>query len=95
MSYCTQASCLAHRRGVFIRLDLGEPFPWVHSGGMGPCDGIPPATAQQAGEVCACGHPSSVHRAPGGPLPAGLLAHRRACGECGCPDFAHTWQRAA
>jgi hypothetical protein len=95
MSYCTTASCVAHRKDVFIRLDLGTPYPWVHTGGMAPCDAVPPATAAEAGEVCACGHPSDAHRAPTGPIPFGALAHRAACGKCRCPDFAHSWQRAA
>jgi hypothetical protein len=93
VSYCTSATCLAHRRDVFIRLDLGAPYPWVHAGGMGPCDGIPPATAEQAGEVCACGH--ERHEAAPGPIPHGRIANLRPCAECPCPDFAHTWQRAA
>ena len=93
MSYCTTASCVAHKREVFIRLDQGDPYPWVHSAGMWPCDGIPPATAAQAGEVCACGH--SGHPAPDGPIPAGMLAHPRPCTHCACPDFAHDWRRAA
>ena len=92
MSYCTSASCLAHRREVFIRLDRGAPYPWVHTS-MEPCDGIPPATAEQAGEVCACGH--GRHVAARGPIPAGMTANPRPCAECPCPDFAHSWQRAA
>ncbi len=51
MSYCTSATCLAHRRGVFIQLwPDGPPYPWVHTDGW-PCDAMPPATPQQAGEA--------------------------------------------
>ena len=94
MSYCTSASCLAHRRAVFIQLwpGSGAPYPWVHTD-LSPCDGIPRATAEQAGEVCACGH--HRHEAAPGPIPHGKLANPRPCAECPCPDFAHPWQRAA
>jgi len=36
-----------------------------------------------------------LRRPPLGPIPPGALAHRRACTDCPCPDFAHSWQRAA
>jgi hypothetical protein len=93
-NYCTSASCLAHHRAVFIQLwpGNGAPYPWVHTD-LSPCDGIPRATAEQAGEVCACGDPGDRHQAPDGPIPPGMLAHRRPCAECPCPDFAHPWQR--
>jgi transcriptional regulator with XRE-family HTH domain len=94
VSYCTTASCLAHRRGIFIQLwpGSGAPYPWVH-GDLSPCDGVPRATAEQAGEVCACGH--ERHPAAPGPIPHGRLANPRPCAECPCPDFAHAWQRRA
>jgi hypothetical protein len=93
MSYCTQASCLLHRRGVFIRLDLpGSYYPWVHSD-LSLCAGILPATPGQAGEVCACGH--EQHEAASGALPRGMIAKPRPCGNCPCPDFRHQWQEAA
>jgi hypothetical protein len=94
VSICITAGCLAHHREVFIRLDKGAPYPWVH-GDLSPCDGIPPATAAEAHEVCACEHDTAVHKAPAGPIPNGQLAHYRACRDCDCPDFTHTWMRPA
>lgn len=93
MSYCTTATCLAHRRTVFIRLDRdAPPYPWVHTD-LHPCEGMPAASAEEAGEVCACGH--ARHEAAPGPLPHGLIAKPRPCLECGCPDFRHQWQAAS
>lgn len=103
MSVSTRGIC-PHERGVFVWLAdgpwLGDPadpghgrYPWVHNTTMNPghlvvCDLMPFATPEEAGEVCACGHPSHEHQAAPGPLPAGLLAKPRAC-PCGCPDFEH------
>lgn len=96
MSVCTTGTC-PHERGVFIWLADGpEPdgrYPWVHDTSTSPghlevCDLKPFATAEEAGEVCACGHPSSLHAADPGPLPSGLIAKPRSC-SCGCPDFEH------
>jgi len=96
VSICITATCLAHRERIFIRLDQGPPYPWVHSGGVFPCGEVPAATPEQACEVCACGCPSHVHKADEGPVPAGRIAHLLPCGECGtCPDFAQQWQREA
>jgi len=50
VSYCTSATCLAHRRGIFIQLRPGNaPYPWVHTD-LFLCDGMPLATAEEAGE---------------------------------------------
>lgn len=92
MSYCTTASCLAHRRGIFIRLDAGQPYPWVHTD-ISPCEAVAPATAEQAGEVCACGH--ERHKAAPGPLPHGMIGKLRPCADCPCQDFRHQWQEPA
>ena len=36
MSYCCQAVCLTHRRGVYINIQDGA---WVHSDGW-PCEAL-------------------------------------------------------
>jgi len=103
MSVCTTGTC-PHGRGVFIWLGdgpwLGDPadpefgrYAWVHDsttipGHLVVCELMPFATPQEAGEVCACGHPSHEHQAARGPIPFGMLANPRAC-PCGCPDFRH------
>jgi hypothetical protein len=92
VSYCTSAACVAHRRPVFIRLDQGERYPWVHTD-LWPCEAMPAASAREAGEVCACGH--VPHEATPGPLPYGLIAKPRPCLECPCPDFRDEWQAAS
>jgi hypothetical protein len=88
VSFCTTTTC-PHGERAFIRLDLGEPYEWAHSGGMAPCDLMPAATAEEAGEVCACGHPSVRHEAGPGPLTHGMVAKARPCGDCRCGDFTH------
>jgi hypothetical protein len=43
-SYCTTASCLPHRRRVFVQLwphQDGTPCAWVHTD-LSPCPGLPP-----------------------------------------------------
>lgn len=101
MSFCTTATC-PHDRGVFIWLSdgpwLGDPsdpdygsYPWVHDTTMTPghlevCELKPFATPGEAGEVCACGHPSHGHRWNPGPIPHEYVPHP--C-PCGCPDFRH------
>lgn len=103
MSFCTRATC-PHDRGVFIWHGDGpwlgnesDPdyggYPWVHDTAVGPghlqvCDRMPFATAEEAGEVCACEHPTSEHQAGPGPIPSGMSAKPRPCA-CGCPDFRH------
>jgi hypothetical protein len=102
MSFCTRSAC-PHKRGVFIWLAdgpwLGDPadtdygrYPWVHDSTRTPgrltvCELMPFAAAEEAGETCACGHPSHEHKA-GGPVPAGESSRPRPC-SCGCPDFRH------
>jgi hypothetical protein len=95
MSACTRGTC-PHNRGVFVWLgDGAEPdgtFPWVHDttnipGHLIVCDLMPPATAEEAGEVCACGHSSGDHNASG-PVCGSPPSRRRPC-SCGCPDFEH------
>lgn len=101
MSFCTRATC-PHDRGVFIWHgdgpwlgDKTDPdyggYPWVHDTTMIPghlqvCDLMSFATAEEAGEVCACGHPSSEHRWNTGPIGHEYKPHP--C-PCGCPDFRH------
>jgi hypothetical protein len=70
-------------------------YPWVHDtsspdarGALEVCELMPFATAEEAGEVCACGHSAGRHVAGPEPIPAGRLAKPRAC-DCGCPDFRH------
>jgi len=102
VSVCTRGTC-PHERGVFVWLGdgpwLGDPadpdhgnYPWVHDTSTSPghldvCELMPFATAEECGEVCACGH--HEHEAEPGPLPYGLLAKPRPCRSCGCPDFEH------
>jgi hypothetical protein len=87
MSFCITADC-PHGERSFIRLDAG-PYRWVHAGGMAPCELLGTATAEEAGEVCACSHEGRRHEAGSGPLPHGLIAKPRACLDCGCRDFRH------
>ena len=95
MSVCTRAIC-AHGQGAFLWLGDGPEadgtYPWVHDSSTSPghlevCDLMPFATAEEAGEVCACGHPGSGHKASG-PVPPGRSTRPRPC-SCGCPDFRH------
>lgn len=97
MSVCTTATC-DHGRGVFIWLGDGPDddgtYPWVHStsspdspGHLTVCDLMKPATAEEAGEICRCGH--SAHKAAPGPIPAGMIAKPMPCTVCDCPDFRH------
>jgi hypothetical protein len=101
MSFCTRGRC-PHDRDAFIWLgdgpwlgDESDPdygrFPWVHSTTMTPghlevCELKPFATAEEAGELCACGHPSHEHRWPTGPIGH---EYRPVPCPCGCPDFRH------
>jgi hypothetical protein len=103
MSVCTPGTC-PHDRDVFVwkadgewREDPADPnfgkFPWVHSTTMDPghlevCDLKPFATAEECGELCACGCSSSQHKAGPGGIPPGMLSNPRRC-PCGCPDFEH------
>lgn len=98
MSVCTTATC-PHDRTVFVWLGDGPDedtgtYPWVHattepdSGGhLTVCDLMKPATAEEAGEVCRCGH--SEHKAAPGPIPAGEFTKPMPCTVCDCPDFRH------
>jgi hypothetical protein len=91
MSVCTRGTC-PHGRGAFIWCGDGEPYVWVHDstnipGHLIVCDLMEPATAEEAGEVCACGHSSDLHEATG-PVPVGDSTRKRPC-SCGCPDFEH------
>jgi hypothetical protein len=89
MSLCITASCLAHRKTVFVWLLDGAPYPWVHTD-CWPCAAVTPLTAEQAEEVCGCGH--APHAAPPG-LPAWPRSEKdRPCLLCDCPDFWHRWQ---
>jgi hypothetical protein len=106
MSVVTRAIC-PHGRGVFVWLGdgpwLGDPadpdyggYPYVHDTSTSPghlevCELMPFATAEEAGEVCACSHSSGWHEVAPGPIPAGMLAKPRSCSwrSCGCPDFRH------
>lgn len=101
MSFSVRSIC-PHGRGVFAWLGggpwTGDPadpdhgrYAWVHDTSVSPghlevCDRMPFASAEEAGEVCACGHPALDHRAAPGPLPSGMIAKRRPCA-CGCTDF--------
>jgi hypothetical protein len=111
VSFCTTGTC-PHGKGVFIWLGdgpwLGDPadpdygrYAWVHDTSTSPghlevCDRMPFATAEEAGEVCACAHESARHEAsgpvPDWPAPA---VRKRACLDCGCPDFRHRPQDIA
>jgi hypothetical protein len=102
MSICIPGNC-PHERDVFIWVadgpwfgDASDPdsgrYPWVHATSSSPghlevCDLKPFATAEEAGEVCACGHESRRH-APG-PVPVGRPAASLPCLDCGCADFRH------
>jgi hypothetical protein len=101
VSFCTRSTC-PHDRGVFVWLGdgpwLGDPadpdygsYPWVHDTTMTPghlevCELMAFATPREAGELCACGCPSHVHRWNPGPI--GHEYKPRPC-PCGCPDFRH------
>lgn len=105
VSFCITAAC-EHGRGVFIWLgdgpwlgDPGDPdhghLPWVHSTSTSPghlevCDRMPFATAEEAGEVCACSHESLRHP-PSGPVPdaPAVAARVMPCLDCDCTDFRH------
>lgn len=105
MSFCTTGTC-PHDRDVFIWLAdgpwLGDPadpdfggYPWVHATAASPghlevCELKPFATAEEAGQVCACGH-DSRHHPPSGPVPDAPAVAARAmpCRDCGCTDFRH------
>ena len=105
MSLCITATC-PHDRGVFIWLGdgpwLGDPadpdyggYPWLHSTSTSPghlevCDLKTFATAEEAGEICACSHESRSHP-PSGPVPAwpAVAARVMPCLDCGCADFRH------
>ena len=50
------------------------------------CDRMSFATPEEAGELCACGHPSYEHRWNPGPI--GHEYKPVPC-PCGCPDFRH------
>lgn len=105
MSFCTASRCPHDRGVFAWLGDgpwLGDPadpdyggYPWVHDTSTRPghlevCDLMPFATAGEAGEVCACSCGSARHEAsgpvPDWPAPA---ARKRACLDCGCPDFRH------
>ena len=102
MSMCITSTC-AHDRDVFIWVadgpwfgDASDPdsgrYPWVHATSSSPghlevCDLKPFAAAEEAGEVCACGHESRRHEA--GPVSAGRSAASLPCLDCGCGDFRH------
>lgn len=99
MSYCVTSTC-RHGRGVFIWLgdgpDLDGRYPRVHDtsspdlpGHLTVCGLMGPATAEEAGEICRCGH--HEHKAAPGPVPAGLIAKPVPCttAGCSCPDFRH------
>lgn len=93
MSICVTAVC-RHGKPSMIWLGNGPDetgtYPWVHAAPVGPsrlevCDAMPWATAEEAGEVCACGHEHREHapgRARGG-------KRVEACTECPCPWFRH------
>jgi hypothetical protein len=101
VSFCTRGTC-PHDRGVFAWLGdgpwFGDPadpdhgnFPWVHDTTMPPghlevCELKPFATPEEAGELCACGHPSHEHHWPTGPV---TCEYRPVPCPCGCPDFRH------
>ena len=101
MSVCTRATC-PHDRGAFVWLgggpwfgDEADPdygrYPWVHDTTMVPghlvvCELMRFATPEEAGELCACGHPSHEHS--WNPGPVGHEYKPVPC-PCGCPDFRH------
>lgn len=103
MSVPTRARC-PHKRGAFVWLGdgpwLGDPtdpdygrYPYVHDTSTSPghldvCDLMAFATAEECGELCACGCSSEEHPSTGQPIPYPLLANPRPC-SCGCPDFEH------
>jgi hypothetical protein len=89
VSLCIRATCLPHRREMYVWLTSGAPYPWVHADGW-PCAAQLPLTAEEAEEVCACGH--EPHAAPPG-LPVWPRSEKdRPCLLCDCPDFRHRWQ---
>lgn len=105
MSLCISGTC-PHERDVFIWLadgpwsgDADDPdngrYPWVHStlsspGHLEVCELKPFATAEEAGQVCACGHESRRHP-PAGAVPdvPAVAARAMPCQDCGCADFRH------
>ena len=60
----------------------------MNPGRLEVCELMRFATPEEAGEVCACGHPSHEHKAGRGPAPSGEVGNPRPCA-CGCPDFRH------
>lgn len=98
MSLCITGTC-PHGRDVFIWLGDGPEgdgtYPWVHAappvpGHLEVCDLMPFATAEEAGEACACSHESRRHP-PSGPVPGAPAVPARVmpCLDCACVGFRH------
>jgi len=97
MSLCITDTC-PHGKTVFIWLGDGPGpdgrYPWVHSTTVSPghlevCGLMPPATAEEAGEECQCGHESREHSWYDLRLHTGAIKRAEACSGCGCERFRH------
>jgi len=105
MSRCTTSTCPHGRGvfawlgdGPWLG-DESDPdygsYPWVHDTTMVPghlqvCDLMPFATPAEAGEDCkGCGHDSSRHAWPTGPIRHGEDRSPKECLDCDCPRMRY------
>jgi len=100
VSVCTTGTCPHGKDSFIWLGDgpwLGDPadpdygrYAWVHASPVGPaqlevCDLMPFATPAKAGEDCkGCGHGSSRHEWPQGPIGHGEDRSPGRCLDCGC-----------